>query len=149
MSREPYEVRWKDYYQVLGIEPSANLKTIRQAWQRLSETYHPDVAANSKANQARIKTLNVAYEVLSDRGRRAKYDQAYQARKTKSPKASAARTARRRTPQSPPPASTAVPMPMPASMAMPPASQQPQPEEAPPAPSEPWWGLAGRTRLPT
>jgi DnaJ-class molecular chaperone len=63
-----------DYYQVLGVDPDAELRTIRSAYRRLARRYHPDVARNKDAGR-RFLVIQEAYEVLSDPERRREYDQ--------------------------------------------------------------------------
>lgn len=62
-----------DYYKILEISPSANLKDIRAAYRRLARKYHPD---KSKASDAtlRMQEINEANAVLSDPGKRAEFD---------------------------------------------------------------------------
>jgi DnaJ-class molecular chaperone len=62
-----------DYYRVLGIDPDAELPTIRSAYRRLARRYHPDVAENKNSGR-RFLIIQEAYEVLSDPERRRKYD---------------------------------------------------------------------------
>ncbi|WBY02303.1 J domain-containing protein [Ramlibacter tataouinensis] len=59
-------------YDVLGLNPGASDQDVRQAWRRLAQQHHPDRgdAADSEA----MALINQAYEVLSDRQRRARYD---------------------------------------------------------------------------
>ncbi len=64
----------RDYYEVLGVKRNASEKEIRQAFRRLARQYHPDVNPNDKAAEARFKEISEAYEVLSDKEKRAKYD---------------------------------------------------------------------------
>ena len=64
-----------DYYEVLGISRAAGEREIKQAYRRLARKYHPDVNAGDKSSEARFKKINEAYEVLSDKGKRKKYDQ--------------------------------------------------------------------------
>jgi DnaJ-class molecular chaperone len=64
----------KDYYAVLGVKRDADEKEIRRAFRRLARKHHPDVNAGDKAAEERFKEINAAYEVLSDREKRRKYD---------------------------------------------------------------------------
>ena len=63
----------RDYYEVLGLERSAGDDDIRRAYRKLARQYHPDVNKAADA-EARFKEVNEAYEVLSDREKRAGYD---------------------------------------------------------------------------
>jgi molecular chaperone DnaJ len=63
----------RDYYDVLGVDRSADSQEIRRAYRRLAREYHPDVNKSSDAED-KFKELNEAYEVLSDADRRAAYD---------------------------------------------------------------------------
>lgn len=67
-------MEYKDYYAVLGVPRTAPEKDIKSAYRRLARQYHPDVNKDPKANE-RFKSINEAYEVLSDPKKRAKYDQ--------------------------------------------------------------------------
>ena len=64
----------KDYYAILGVGRSASEKEIKQGYRRLARKYHPDVNPGNKSAEARFKEVNEAYEVLSDPGKRQKYD---------------------------------------------------------------------------
>lgn len=64
----------KDYYSILGVQRDASEKEIRQAFRRLARKYHPDVNPGDKSAEARFKEMNRAYEVLSNKDKRAKYD---------------------------------------------------------------------------
>src|SRR3990172_8103940 len=64
----------KDFYSTLGVAKGASQKDIRSAYRKLARQHHPDVNANDKAAEARFKEINAAYEVLSDAGKRKKYD---------------------------------------------------------------------------
>ena len=60
-----------DYYDILGVSRSADDKEIRQAYRRLARQHHPDVNPGDDAAAAeRFKTINAAYEVLSDADKR-------------------------------------------------------------------------------
>ncbi|TCL06010.1 curved DNA-binding protein [Sodalis ligni] len=65
---------FKDYYAALGVEPNADLKTIKTAYRRLARKYHPDVSTEPNA-ESRFKDVAEAYEVLKDTARRAEYDE--------------------------------------------------------------------------
>lgn len=69
----------KDYYAILGVQPTDDLKTIKTAYRRLARKYHPDVSKEPDA-EARFKEVAEAWEVLSDEQRRAEYDQMWQHR---------------------------------------------------------------------
>jgi len=64
----------KDYYEILGLKKNATDKEIKQAYRRLARQYHPDVNPGNKSAEARFKEINAAYEVLSDKTKRQKYD---------------------------------------------------------------------------
>lgn len=67
-------MEFKDYYHVLGIKEDADLKDIKKAYRKLALKFHPDVNANTDAED-RFKEVAEAYEVLKDDTKRAKYDQ--------------------------------------------------------------------------
>jgi DnaJ-class molecular chaperone len=64
----------KDYYQELGVSRGANDQEIKQAYRKLARKYHPDINPGDKQAEARFKAINEAYEVLSDKEKREKYD---------------------------------------------------------------------------
>lgn len=64
----------KDYYQVLGVSRNASDQEIKQAYRKLARMYHPDINPGDKKAEARFKEINEAYEVLSDKEKREKYD---------------------------------------------------------------------------
>ena len=67
-------MQFKDYYQILGIEPGAGEGEIKTAYRRLARKYHPDVSKETGAEE-RFKAINEAYEALRDPEKRAAYDQ--------------------------------------------------------------------------
>jgi curved DNA-binding protein len=66
---------FKDYYQTLGVPPEADAKAIRQAFRQLARKVHPDVNPGNQDAEEKFKTINEAYQVLSDAEQRKKYDE--------------------------------------------------------------------------
>ncbi len=64
----------KDYYNILGVRKDASEQEIKQAFRRLARKYHPDINPGDKSSEAKFKEINAAYEVLSDKEKRQKYD---------------------------------------------------------------------------
>lgn len=67
-------MRFKDYYDTLGVARDATQEDIKKAFRKLARKYHPDVSREKDA-EARMKDVNEAYAVLSDPEKRAAYDQ--------------------------------------------------------------------------
>jgi curved DNA-binding protein len=66
-------VKFKDYYQIMGIARDATDAQIKQAYRKLARKYHPDVSKEKDA-EARFKDVGEAYEVLKNPEKRAAYD---------------------------------------------------------------------------
>lgn len=64
----------KSLYTTLEIAPGASEAEIKKAYRKLARQYHPDVNKDPKAEE-KFKEINAAYEVLSDKEKRSKYDQ--------------------------------------------------------------------------
>jgi molecular chaperone DnaJ len=65
----------RDYYEILGIEKSADADEIKRAYRRLAMKYHPDRNPGDAEAEKNFKEAAEAYEVLSDDGKRKIYDQ--------------------------------------------------------------------------
>ncbi len=65
----------KDYYNILGVKRDASEQEVKRAYRKLARKHHPDVNPGDKSAEAKFKEINEAYEVLSDKGKRQKYDQ--------------------------------------------------------------------------
>lgn len=65
----------RDYYDVLGVDKSADATAIKKAYRKLAMKYHPDKNPGDKEAEEKFKEINEAYEVLSDETKRRNYDQ--------------------------------------------------------------------------
>lgn len=65
----------RDYYEVLGIDKGASDDEIKKAYRQAAKKYHPDLNPGDKEAEAKFKEVNEAYEVLSDRDKKSRYDQ--------------------------------------------------------------------------
>jgi curved DNA-binding protein len=68
-------VKFRDYYEILGVARSAKEQEIKKAYRKLARKYHPDLNPNNKESEEKFKEIQEAYEVLSDAEKRRKYDQ--------------------------------------------------------------------------
>lgn len=67
-------MEYRDYYAVLGVPRTANQAEIKKAFRRLAREYHPDRRPGDRSAEQRFKDVNEANEVLSDPGKRRRYD---------------------------------------------------------------------------
>ena len=65
----------RDYYEVLGVGKDASAEEIKKAYRKAAMKYHPDRNPGDKDAEAKFKEVGEAYEVLSDDGKRSRYDQ--------------------------------------------------------------------------
>ncbi|MCK8058017.1 MULTISPECIES: molecular chaperone DnaJ [unclassified Fusibacter] len=65
----------KDFYEVLGVDRSADDATLKKAYRKLAMKYHPDRNPDNAEAEAKFKEANEAYEILSDASKRQRYDQ--------------------------------------------------------------------------
>jgi len=58
-------MRFKDYYEVLGVKPDASADEIKSVYRKLARKFHPDVSKEKNAEE-RFKDINEAFEALKD-----------------------------------------------------------------------------------
>ncbi len=66
-------MEYKDYYKILGVDREASEAKIKSAYRKLARQYHPDVNKSPDAVN-KFKDINEAYEVLSDKEKKSRYD---------------------------------------------------------------------------
>lgn len=65
----------RDYYEVLGVDKTADDAALKNAYRKLAKKYHPDMNPGDKEAEAKFKEASEAYAVLSDADKRRQYDQ--------------------------------------------------------------------------
>lgn len=65
----------RDYYEVLGVSRNASDEEIKKAYRKLAMKHHPDRNANDKDAEEKFKEVQQAYAILSDKQKKAAYDQ--------------------------------------------------------------------------
>lgn len=67
-------MKYRDYYEVLGVDKNATDSEIKKSYRKLAKKYHPDLHPDDKEMNEKFSEINEAYEVLSDPDKRKKYD---------------------------------------------------------------------------
>ncbi len=67
-------MKYKNYYEILGVDRSAAQDDIKKAFRKLAKQYHPDANPGDKKAEEKFKDISEAYEVLSDAEKKKKYD---------------------------------------------------------------------------
>ncbi|MFN8016072.1 MAG: molecular chaperone DnaJ [Acidimicrobiia bacterium] len=69
------QIMQTDFYELLGVSRNADANEIKKAYRAQARKYHPDANQNDPEAEEQFKAISVAYEVLSDPEKRARYDQ--------------------------------------------------------------------------
>ena len=65
----------RDYYEVLGVDKTADAAALKKAYRKLAKKYHPDTNPGDKEAELKFKEATEAYGILSDPEKRQQYDQ--------------------------------------------------------------------------
>lgn len=65
----------RDYYEVLGVDKNISDDDLKKAYRKKAKLYHPDLHPGDAEAEKNFKEVNEAYEVLSDKDKRSRYDQ--------------------------------------------------------------------------
>ncbi len=65
----------RDFYEVLGVAKGATDEEIKKAYRKLAKKYHPDLNPDDSSAEQKFKEVSEAYEILSDKEKRSRYDQ--------------------------------------------------------------------------
>jgi len=68
-------MEYKDYYKILGVDRSASAEEIKKVYRKLALKYHPDRNPDDQSAEEKFKEINEAYQVLSDKDKRLRFDQ--------------------------------------------------------------------------
>ena len=68
-------MKFKDYYNILGVDKKASEKEIKKAYRKLATQYHPDKTKGDSASEEKFKEISEAYQVLGNTEKRKQYDE--------------------------------------------------------------------------